>query len=162
MKTVDQKAMLGQIAREQKPKTWELRVMTPRASFSGRRKPTSQFGKIAACAKVSEEQLIKAVFSRLDEGRFTECLKMQVQAKFDDWINKHNLLDGSDFWIDIKFSRKSSLRCRCNMDLSGDEPLLKVRQKVFCAASNVTRDKCLHFLIPISSLDPREVFDYPS
>jgi len=69
--------------------------MTLRESFSGRRKPTSQFGKIAACAKVSEKQLVKAVFSRLDEGCFTECLKMQVQARFDNWIDKHDLLETS-------------------------------------------------------------------
>lgn len=89
-------------------------------SSFGPRKRTSQLARIAAKAGISEGDLVQTVFDHLDEGSVIDCLKIHVQAKFDDWIEKHNLLDGRDFCILLKISPKVALRCRCFVDLSGD------------------------------------------
>lgn len=136
--------------------------MKPQASSFGRRKPISQLAKIAASVGISEGDLVQTIFDRLDEGSVIDCLKIGVQAQFDDWIMKHDLLDGGNFGLIFKLSPRITLRCCCYVDMSGDVPLYRVTQRVF-GNPKITPKwfkgmPC--FSVQISCLDPMEVFGY--
>jgi len=94
----------------------------------------------------------------MDEGQFMQCFSMRVQSKFDDWVLKNDLLNGRDFWIDFKISTKIQVRCLCFIDLSGDEPVLRVRRRVYSGSSIPKKDENPRFLVRISALDWNEAF----
>ena len=108
---------------------------------------------------ISEKALVQRVFFKLDEGSFAECLHMKAQAKFDDWIQENDLLDGRDFGLCLGVSKKVALWCRCFLDLTGDEPLYRVTKKVFGKPKNKPEFVCEPtFMVRPSWLDPKEIF----
>jgi len=106
----------------------------------------------------SEEALIERVFSKLEEGAFVDCLHMKEQVLFDEWIQENDLLDGSDFGLRLGISRKVVLWCRCFLDLTGDEPLYRVKKKAFGKPKTRPDFVCdPTFFVRPSWLDPKEI-----
>jgi len=129
--------------------------------LSSGRKSRSLLGDKARSVGVSEEELTSAFFKRMESGAVIDCLSIQAQAKLCDWIENKDLLCGGEFGIVIRISNKVERRCVCCVDMSGDEPLVKIVKSEFCAP-NGRRDVngLPTFIVQSSWLDPAEIMGY--
>ncbi len=90
--------------------------------------------EFAAISERTEYEFMSDLFNKLESGKLLEILTISAQCDLCNWISERNLLDGDSFVVEFNLSlnkkRNLVLRCLCNINMLGDDPLFDVQKTI--------------------------------
>jgi len=93
-----------------------------------RRSPVG-LSHVASMAGVSERGFIKRMSLLLSKGRMMDLLRIETQARISEWLEGREAT-GESFIVMFRLSNNRgvdlAMYCKCRVDMSGDEPLIRV------------------------------------
>jgi hypothetical protein len=83
----------------------------------------------AAIGGMTERQFCQRFFNLLNSGRLMDTLTIAAQAQLQEWIINNGLED-KEFMVSFQLSMNRvvdpMVYCRCVVDMSGDEPKIRI------------------------------------
>jgi hypothetical protein len=111
---------------------------------------------------LTEQEYARRLLSCVGKGRLVDAMEIRAQADFCDWVSDRGLLDGAPFLVSFRLSqnrrRDVCLWCACEVDMGGDEPLVKVTRSEPGVVGSVPRfmEGLPAYDVPLTDLGPIE------
>ena len=123
--------------------------------MSTRREPVG-LAHVASMAGLSERGFIKRMSMFLSKGRLLDLLRVEAQVRLCEWLDGKET-DGEPFMVMFRLSHgrdvDMAMYCKCRVDMSGDEPVIKVQDIFPSTAGYDKKSDLAPFVVELKDLE---------